>query len=55
MLLACADPACANRIRDDLNEETVAAFVTKWLGRLPDCAIISTFLAMPSVIRLCIV
>ncbi|RKT47015.1 hypothetical protein [Thiocapsa rosea] len=35
-LLACADPARAQRILDDLNEETIAALVAKWLGRLPD-------------------
>ena len=35
-LLSCADPARAQRILDDLTEETIAALVAKWLGRLPD-------------------
>jgi hypothetical protein len=35
-LLGCADPARAQRILDELNEETIAALVAKWLGRLPD-------------------
>ncbi|NCA89656.1 MAG: hypothetical protein EOM92_12315 [Gammaproteobacteria bacterium] len=35
-LLSCADPARAQRILDELNEETIAALVAKWLGRLPD-------------------
>jgi len=35
-LLSCADPARAQRILDDLSEETIAALVGKWLGRLPD-------------------
>lgn len=35
-LLSGADPARAQRILDDLTEETIAARVAKWLGRLPD-------------------
>ena len=35
-LLSCADPARAQRILDELSEETIAALVAKWLGRLPD-------------------
>jgi hypothetical protein len=35
-LLACADPARAQRILDDLTEDQIAAVVTKWLARLPD-------------------
>jgi hypothetical protein len=35
-LLSCTDPARAQRILDELNEETIAALVAKWLGRLPD-------------------
>ncbi|MFZ1575033.1 MAG: hypothetical protein WAT36_07340 [Chromatiaceae bacterium] len=35
-LLSCADPARAQLILDELTEETIAALVAKWLGRLPD-------------------
>jgi hypothetical protein len=35
-LLACADPAHAQQLLDDLTEDKIAALVAKWLGRLPD-------------------
>jgi hypothetical protein len=35
-LLSCADPARAQQLLDELNEETIAALVAKWLERLPD-------------------
>jgi len=35
-LLTCAEPARAQQLLDDLSEETIAALVAKWLGRLPD-------------------